>query len=509
MNLTSVYILNPALKPNKHHPIEEDYQDAKLLFYYPETIQLNDKRSHVGISEGVVQFFSLFAETKGYMVINSQNYTHVMKEVEPNHWLNMIFFHKELFDPEEEDLEAKQRTKFPQIEDSFYEAIISCSYELFCLFHGSFAKLFAEKSREDAHLLLTDFFLRYASEFINTPALDFFPWNFNGFCYCPIDKKIFLRTQLYLNRIKEKFPFVKHTMLLYYNYMIFHDLPVHFAKLLHSYITGVTEKRARTRPKILSYDTSCVAGAKAKKEGEKALRPTAGLGSSAAATAEKAETVQIGVEPLSPAFKIFPFDGADKNGFLVGPAVGLPGQDTYVFMPRVYIGEERYRMMILYMVGLMTVLLIDDKDEICADNKLLTKLNMHVKRKAQDLCTKSLTTAVKMTEELPETHVYYYFNYVNNAVRLSPMMSNELLRKLDVAVVLNNMHDSLTLKSRGMLAKEESTMCAYKMNAYWIVMFKILDREICVLFPVSVPMERIEEERNRFRELYFGSIFVL
>ena len=252
MQLTSAYIINPSLKPNKPHPIEEDFQDAKLLFYHPEEFQINDKRSHVGISEGVVQFFGLFAETKGYMVINSQNYTHVMKEVEPDYWLNLIFFHKELFDQAEEELEAKARTKFAQIEDSFYESIISHCYSLYCFFHSSFDKLFKEKSPDESNILLKDFFLNYAKEYVNTTAIDFFPWNFNGFCYCPIDKKNFMRTQLFLNRIKEKFPFVKHSLLLYSNYMIFNDLPLPTAKILYTYLTGVTQKRPKVKAKFLS-----------------------------------------------------------------------------------------------------------------------------------------------------------------------------------------------------------------------------------------------------------------
>ena len=115
--------------------------------------------------------------------------------------------------------------------------------------------------------------------------------------------------------------------------------------------------------------------------------------------------------------------------------------------------------------------------------------------------------SIKLTEELPDANAYYYYNYVNNAIKISSRLPNDELRKVELSVILNNMHESLNPKSK--IGKDEATLCAYKMAAYWVVAFKILDREICVFFNPMTPMERIEEERAKFRQNYFGSIFVL
>ena len=482
MQLTSAYVINPSLKPDKPNPIEVDFQDAKLLFYYPEEMEISDKRSHVGISEGVVQFFALFAENKGYMVINSQNYTHVLKEVEPSYWLNLILYHKELFDLTEE---SKTSTKFTNIADSFYEAIISHCYSLYCLFHHSFARLFKERSREKTNTLLKNFFISYGREYINSSTIDYFPWNFNGFCYCPIDRKNFMRAQLFLNRIKEKFKFVKYTQLLYYSYMVFNDLPSSCAKILYTYLTGVAQRRQKTKPKLFSYDSSMINNLKFKIENELAAE-------------DKVEVISIDSELLPPVFKFWQIEGSEKNGFLLGPSVIVPGKNVYVYIPRIHIEGHSHRLCIFNMGGLVVCLVLEDKEEIMEDLNQLSKLSKHLIRKTNEL-SRLIAQSIKQVEETPDTYSYYYFNYVNNAIKVSTKLIIDDIRKYDI--LLNNLHEYTN--------KDDTTLCVQKTKDYWIVMFKVLEREICVLLNSALSIERVEEEKARFKQAYFASIFVI
>jgi hypothetical protein len=43
--IDSFFIYDPTLLPSKPKPIEEDYQDAKLLFYYPKAVPIESKRN--------------------------------------------------------------------------------------------------------------------------------------------------------------------------------------------------------------------------------------------------------------------------------------------------------------------------------------------------------------------------------------------------------------------------------------------------------------------------------
>ena len=117
-------------------------------------------------------------------------------------------------------------------------------------------------------------------------------------------------------------------------------------------------------------------------------------------------------------------------------------------MPKIYIGDQVLRLIIYHVVGFMVVLLVEDKEEVYNNAKLLTKFANHIKRKATELC-KVLNPTIKLTEEAPDANYYYYFNYVNNAIKLSSLISNDLLRRYDIAVILNNLHDNLNLKSKG------------------------------------------------------------
>eukprot|EP00826_Nyctotherus_ovalis_P016877 TRINITY_DN14922_c0_g1_i5.p1 TRINITY_DN14922_c0_g1~~TRINITY_DN14922_c0_g1_i5.p1 ORF type:complete len:178 (-),score=76.23 TRINITY_DN14922_c0_g1_i5:126-659(-) len=175
-------------------------------------------------------------------------------------------------------------------------------------------------------------------------------------------------------------------------------------------------------------------------------------------------------------------------------------------MPRVYIDGQSYRLCIYTVVGLIVCLVLEDKEELLTDLKQLNKLSNHLKRKAIDLC-RILMQSIKRSEEAPDSYQYYYYNYVNSAIKISSKLTNEEMRKYELAVILNNLHDCMNPHSR--LAKDNTTLCAYKTKDYWIVTFKILDREICVLLNPMLPIEKVEEERLKFKQMYFSSIFVL
>lgn len=50
--------MDPTFWP--HHmkkPEEADIQDAKMIYYFPENANIHEKRNHVGMAEGTVQFW--------------------------------------------------------------------------------------------------------------------------------------------------------------------------------------------------------------------------------------------------------------------------------------------------------------------------------------------------------------------------------------------------------------------------------------------------------------------
>jgi hypothetical protein len=63
--LDSLLIYNPTFLPKKKKPFDEDFQDAKLLYYYPcSKDDQNKRRNYVGLCEGTIQFIEIMNYNK-------------------------------------------------------------------------------------------------------------------------------------------------------------------------------------------------------------------------------------------------------------------------------------------------------------------------------------------------------------------------------------------------------------------------------------------------------------
>ena len=53
-------------------------------------VDIHEKRKQVGISEGIVSFFSAFSPNDPIQVISTLAFTHVLKEMEKDIWLSIV-----------------------------------------------------------------------------------------------------------------------------------------------------------------------------------------------------------------------------------------------------------------------------------------------------------------------------------------------------------------------------------------------------------------------------------
>ena len=44
LQIGSVFAINPKLKPRQKKPAEEEFTDAKILFFYPASIDIHERR---------------------------------------------------------------------------------------------------------------------------------------------------------------------------------------------------------------------------------------------------------------------------------------------------------------------------------------------------------------------------------------------------------------------------------------------------------------------------------
>jgi len=110
LSIGSVFIVNPTLKPKTKKPQEEEFTDAKIMFFYPQSIDIHERRKQAGISEGIVSFFSPFTdEADPIECISTLEYTHLTKQVESDIWLNIVVQHPDSIYGERQsaDMEAE------------------------------------------------------------------------------------------------------------------------------------------------------------------------------------------------------------------------------------------------------------------------------------------------------------------------------------------------------------------------------------------------------------------
>ena len=144
--------------------------------------------------------------------IATSKFTHVMKQVEPNLWLNMVVQHPEALygkgeseaqtasDQDGETIANAKFTysQFTEQDSRIFYLLLEQYYAYLKMFHGTLKDLVAEHTTADSLGLmgeqLSDFTMSFQKYFFTEEYCDNFFWNvcFQGFFYCPIDKRSFL-----------------------------------------------------------------------------------------------------------------------------------------------------------------------------------------------------------------------------------------------------------------------------------------------------------------------------
>lgn len=62
--VSTIFVFDLNQKSPKPHPSDEEIQDAKLLYYYPEYREVEERRSHFGLIEGLIGLLGTFTTHK-------------------------------------------------------------------------------------------------------------------------------------------------------------------------------------------------------------------------------------------------------------------------------------------------------------------------------------------------------------------------------------------------------------------------------------------------------------
>ncbi|KFG30561.1 hypothetical protein TGP89_207960 [Toxoplasma gondii p89] len=214
---------------------EERAQEAKIVFYFPASRPAEEKRSHVGLIEGLTIFTQQFSGDAGPLrSIYTDAHVVVTKEVEPDYWLTLVFNACELGGPASTsegvkggvDAKANRLADFGGLDEDNQEiilmGILDKFYQYFRLLHGRFA-LFVERGNRQH---LSDLVEDYCPAFLDTidpQNLSLFH-RVDGFHFGPLDRLPYLHLPSFVSVLQNKFPCILHAALLLNGCLLFSNV---------------------------------------------------------------------------------------------------------------------------------------------------------------------------------------------------------------------------------------------------------------------------------------------
>ena len=136
--IRELFIFNTKLKSPKKKPSDDEAQDAKLLYYYPENTEVLVKRSNIGIIEGTLSFLQAFENVDSNFLLTELNKTFFIADGYEDGFIIGFILDKENVKTfnKYENLETKKKW-FKELLDNFYDS--------FVLFHNKFSEFFLDK----------------------------------------------------------------------------------------------------------------------------------------------------------------------------------------------------------------------------------------------------------------------------------------------------------------------------------------------------------------------------
>ena len=172
--IKELFIFNISLKSPKSKPSDDEAQDAKLLYYYPENTELLVKRSNVGIIEGTVSFLKSFSPNEGSFIMTELNKNYFIADSFEEDFIIALILEKKIpIFNRYENIDTKKK---------WLKKILDNFYRIFTFYHNTLKVFFLNKENpsvntglpEEKEITIKDFILNYLehSKQFKLPFLD-------------------------------------------------------------------------------------------------------------------------------------------------------------------------------------------------------------------------------------------------------------------------------------------------------------------------------------------------
>eukprot|EP00928_Gymnodinium_smaydae_P036393 TRINITY_DN25448_c0_g1_i1.p1 TRINITY_DN25448_c0_g1~~TRINITY_DN25448_c0_g1_i1.p1 ORF type:complete len:543 (-),score=113.85 TRINITY_DN25448_c0_g1_i1:74-1576(-) len=488
------FVFDPTLVAEGPHPTEEEQADAKIVYYSPSCAPHEEKRSQVGLIEGLISFAAMFdVEVPGaekpepLRSLRTKHYVFSILEAEPHTWMVLVMRHPQQAagggEPGAPDEDA--------VTDNTLQAALRNCYSIFRLLHGELQAFMQAHSIHKLFDLLEDFVPAFletlqASDFGIFQELD-------GFRYGPVERHTCISIHCFLLKLQEQFPAIRHAGLLYNAHLIYTTLPLDDMRVLYSYLVsfnGAVSNHKLNRPPFGRIPTA-------------ASHP--GGGSSSYGRA-----LLLG----------------DDSDFLLGVSrrqvAGSSSGPAHIFVPTCHLADGPGQLVALTYQGMMLILVFEEG----------AQLDARILESVRSCCTLASGDGLSLLELRPlvaqqfaqvmeqeDEYRFLYYNSSNHALRLSSNNSRSLL---GVARGSGGPGGTAAMRpgERGALCPIRDALSDPQLRCHevsvkaadrgWICAKRWREREFYLLLDGSgVSLSKCQEECARFASIHFSNIFMM
>ena len=232
LEIKEFFIFNTKLKSPLEKPSDDDVQDAKLLYYYPENTEILVKRSNMGIIEGTTAFMKEFEKSNSNFLLAELNKVFFIANNYEEDFTICFILRKKSINPtifnRYENIETKKK---------WLKLFLDNFYNTFILFHNNLSEFFLSKEKpeinvplsEEKYNILKDYLVNYMEHMstMRYPLID-------NLQYFPMSTNMQASILLSIQRIQEKIPDLKMSAIVYKGKIIHNQLPFNVISLLYN-----------------------------------------------------------------------------------------------------------------------------------------------------------------------------------------------------------------------------------------------------------------------------------
>ena len=472
LEIKEFFIFNTKLKSPLEKPSDDDVQDAKLLYYYPENTEILVKRSNMGIIEGTTAFMKEFEKSNSNFLLAELNKVFFVANNYEEDFTICFILRKKSVNPTIfnrcESIESKKK---------WLKLFMDNFYNIFILFHNKLKNFFISKENpeintplfEDKLNILNDFILNYIKylESMRFPLID-------NIQYFAMSTNIQASIILSIQRLLEKIPDIKMCSIIYLGKIIYNQLPFNEISILYNIFFN-------------SYlGTS--------KFFEFAQPPFETLPNVALKQEIKIDEEKLFSTNASPFRKVFNLVGS-KSDFLIG--IKDMNINSYkVFIPNIYIKELdcEYRLLVYYYYDMLLFLFVDKKFNVIRNIEKVKKISHWTNKFFNSI----MNVLYKLPKGNVESHIFCYTNKANRSIRLCNIFKKNQIDEKIFEII-----------KRAMFNNENNEMNSLtKFKGYYVYYLKSIGRKIIMLFKDNLTMTQLSNEINKVDQDNFYYIFL-